>query len=290
MLTLLAIRLSEQYKLEAVTAYGRRIGGLRRARIAKTVLHAIGMDDVDIIPGADRPIIRDPIPGCMHCDRIIDAFVNTSKKGAYPKIKNNIYAAQYLLEKTKLNPGEYSLLCTGPLTNIAIACLMDPLFPQYIREITIMGGCSNVQGNTNAFAESNIFNDPEAAYIFFHSFKNVQVIGLDVTTQVLATPEDGKLFQNEPFFFNIINSCCKAHEAWGQGTVMPLHDILAFYAMENPSLLSYQKCSITVEIMDSEKIGMLYIDELDTKNMNDRFAISVNKEQVLKKFRNIACF
>lgn len=57
---------------------------------------------------------------------------------------------------------------------------------------------------------------------------------------------------------------------------MPLHDILAFCAMENPSLLEYQNCSISVGLKDDEKVGMLYIDDEDTRNMDHEFATSVH--------------
>lgn len=288
LLTLVAICHSEAYKLEAITAYGRRIGGNRRAKIAQSVLHILGVHDVDIIPGASRPLIREPIPGCLYCDEVIDAFVDVQNGNQLPKLNEGIYAAQYLLEKAKANPGEFSLLCTGPLTNIAIACLLDRNFPQYLREVTIMGGCTPGKGNSNQYAESNIFNDPEAAHIFFNAFRNVRVIGLDVTLQVVVTPEDGKLFHSVPFFSDIINSCCNAHVAWGKGAIMPLHDILAFFAMEAPTLLEYQKCSISVEMKDDSKAGMFYIDELDSKNMGHQFATSVNIEQVLDRFRQIA--
>jgi len=41
--------------------------------------------------------------------------------------------------------GAVTLLCLGPLTNIALAIKMDPSFCKNVKEIFIMGG--NMEGN-----------------------------------------------------------------------------------------------------------------------------------------------
>ncbi len=63
------------------------------------------------------------------------------------------------------------VLALGPLTNIALAIRMDPLFPLTVRSLVIMGGSEkrgNVEHKYNA--EFNFYNDPEAVFIVLDSF------------------------------------------------------------------------------------------------------------------------
>ncbi|KAJ9577029.1 hypothetical protein L9F63_006377, partial [Diploptera punctata] len=50
------------------------------------------------------------------------------------------HAVNYLTRITAERPGEVTLLCLGPLTNVALAIRMDPNFCQNVKEIFIMGG------------------------------------------------------------------------------------------------------------------------------------------------------
>ncbi|XP_042619337.1 probable uridine nucleosidase 1 [Cyprinus carpio] len=68
------------------------------------------------------------------------------------------------------NPGEVSLVATAPLTNVALAVKLDPLFPQKLKGLYIMGGNTDSRGNTTICGEYNFAADPEAAYIVLNEF------------------------------------------------------------------------------------------------------------------------
>ena len=80
-----------------------------------------------------------------------------------------------------------TIVATGPLTNIAMAMNKEPNIVQNIESITIMGG--GTFGNWTPTAEFNIWVDAEAAKRVFESGVMINVFGLDVTHQVLATDE-----------------------------------------------------------------------------------------------------
>ncbi|XP_070565980.1 pyrimidine-specific ribonucleoside hydrolase RihB-like [Ptychodera flava] len=65
--------------------------------------------------------------------------------------------------------GELSLLCIGPMTNIALAMRMDSELPKKLRDVTIMGGSLDGVGNTTVCGEFNFAVDPEAANIVLNS-------------------------------------------------------------------------------------------------------------------------
>lgn len=286
LLAIAAMSVSTSYRLSAVTAYGRRIGALKRSLIAQRFLDMLGFEGVDVVPGADHPLQRPAVPGCRYCDDEIDAFMASPASPSRNPLLSQTQAAQYLVEKARKEPKKYSLLCTGPLTNAALAVSLDPEFPKNLSEVVIMGGTRERRGNSNPFAESNIFNDPEAAKIFFERFKGVTVIGLDVTLEVTIDHETTRRFEHSAagkFIGALVDSCCRAHVKTEGQSVMPLHDVLAFYALEDPTLVTCERCAIDVETERTERLGALTFDLSDAAEKADKYAMAVDGPRVLAR-------
>ncbi|XP_060069868.1 nucleoside hydrolase-like [Ylistrum balloti] len=74
-------------------------------------------------------------------------------------------ATDAMIRLTKELPGEITLMCIGPLTNLATALKVDPDFGSRLRDCFIMGGNYYGKGNITVSAEFNFHADPEAAYI-----------------------------------------------------------------------------------------------------------------------------
>ena len=78
--------------------------------------------------------------------------------------------------------GELTLICVGPLTNLAIALNVEPELPGLIKQVFVMGGSFDIQGNYSKAAEFNFFVDPDAAaQVFAAPFADITLLGLDVT-------------------------------------------------------------------------------------------------------------
>ncbi|KAI1732479.1 inosine-uridine preferring nucleoside hydrolase domain-containing protein [Ditylenchus destructor] len=80
----------------------------------------------------------------------------------------NKHAAVALLEIFEKNENT-TLVCIGPLTNIALALKLNPRFAKMPEKMVIMGGNIHGAGNvrSQSTAEYNFSNDPEAAHIVF---------------------------------------------------------------------------------------------------------------------------
>lgn len=79
------------------------------------------------------------------------------------------HAAIALIETVTRYPGEVTLLCLGPLTNLALAIRLDPSFLTKLKHLVVMGGSVEGVGNIKPGIEFNFFVDPEAAFIVFNS-------------------------------------------------------------------------------------------------------------------------
>ena len=66
-----------------------------------------------------------------------------------------------------------NLLCLGPLTNLALAFMIDPSLPNRIKKLVIMGGSFRARGNLQPCVEFNFYFDPIAAKIVITNFENI---------------------------------------------------------------------------------------------------------------------
>ncbi|MGI5218344.1 nucleoside hydrolase [Nocardia sp. CA-290969] len=104
-------------------------------------------------------------------------------------------AAQMWVDLARGNPGALLGLCTGPLTNLALALRIEPELPRLLRRLVIMGGAFNHPGNTTPTNEWNIHVDPEAAQIVFDAFsaapasRRPVICGLDITETIEMRPD-----------------------------------------------------------------------------------------------------
>src|SRR5919106_3892442 len=68
------------------------------------------------------------------------------------------------------SPGGPVTVCTlGPMTNLALALIMEPGIVARIDQVVIMGGGFFAGGNRTPAAEFNVLVDPHAAHVVFTS-------------------------------------------------------------------------------------------------------------------------
>lgn len=81
------------------------------------------------------------------------------------KVDASTHASVALIQLAKLHARELSVLCLGPLTNIALAAALDPSFMQNVKRFYIVGGSVSGIGNKKPGIEFNFAGDPESNFI-----------------------------------------------------------------------------------------------------------------------------
>ncbi|KAL4160960.1 hypothetical protein PRNP1_001518 [Phytophthora ramorum] len=76
-------------------------------------------------------------------------------------------AVHALIDLAHKYSGELVVAAVGPLTNIALAILLDPNFMSNVKQLVVMGGLSRGEGNQTAHSEFNVSCDPEATDIVY---------------------------------------------------------------------------------------------------------------------------
>jgi inosine-uridine nucleoside N-ribohydrolase len=159
---------------------------------ALATLEALGRTDVAVYAGAAHALMREreEIARFLRTrrdDPLVHALWRDVPRPTAAAAPHPGRAAQFIVDAVMSAPGEITLVPIGPLTNVAIALLLEPRVATAVREIVFMGG--NIRGNHPGASqvEFNLANDPDAAHVVFRSGAPLTMIGLDVTTQTHLT-------------------------------------------------------------------------------------------------------
>ncbi|MEX1078604.1 MAG: nucleoside hydrolase [Homoserinimonas sp.] len=165
--------------LRAITMVAGNVGFDRQLKNAYLTLNAAGrLGGVPIHLGCRRPMVREWVSAeNVHGDGA--GGLEMDFDGLVPEQQHGVDA---LIELAAASPGELTIVCIGPLTNIAMATVKDPDFARNVRALYIMGGSNNGRGNITAAAEYNFYVDPEAAATVFQAGFEITVIPWDRLT------------------------------------------------------------------------------------------------------------
>jgi purine nucleosidase len=200
------------------------------------------------------------------------------------------HAVDYLIERVLEEPGELSIFPIGPLTNIAMAIRKEPKFVKAVKALVIMGGAILEHGNVTPLAEFNIYVDPHAAHIVFHSGVPITLIPLDVTHKCLLKLEHIERLMKidspiSRFIRDAVEVYLKASFELGfAGSA--LHDPLTLATIIAPELLTLKEYYVDVDISGGVSMGKTYADikNLLKKPANMRVAMQVRGDDFIELF------
>ncbi|KAF2637207.1 Inosine/uridine-preferring nucleoside hydrolase [Massarina eburnea CBS 473.64] len=272
---------------------------------ARGMLEAIGKSDVKVYSGASKPIVRDAVHAAdIHGESGLDGVTLLPQPIAPAATDVNYLEAIYkALIATPPNTAWY--VATGTLTNTALVFQIYPDLAEHIKGLSIMGGAVGGKftnapmgkvggegerfGNWTAYAEFNVYCDPEAShFLFSHPVlkSKTTLIPLDLSHQVLGTktvqrtllygsdqPLDGSTADTErspssmrALFTQIMTYFAGTYaEVFSITEGPPLHDPLAVSAAIDPDIFDdrggerFRVDIVTegVHSLDQSKVGQL---------------------------------
>ncbi|TCO65089.1 nucleoside hydrolase [Actinocrispum wychmicini] len=230
---------------------------------ALRVLDVAGLDDVPVAVGAHRPLAQElRTAEFVHGDDGLGGHAGPPS----PRAVVDCSAAEQLVRLARANPGELSVLALGPLTNIALAVLLEPRLPELLESLVVLGGALGVPGNVTAHAEANIWHDPEAADLVFDTgFDNLTLVSLDVTETARADSAwlDSLAQVASPraqFASALLDHYAAFYSNMFGVRVATMHDPLAAALLCDPSLATYREVAVSVEVHGTYTRGQLVSD------------------------------
>lgn len=181
---------SEKYDVKALTTTHGNVGLEGCTKNALRVLTAAGRRDIPVYRGSPEPLMRDKINASYYHGQ--DGLGNTYLPEAETQPAEGCAAAK-IVEIAKAAPMPITILAIGPITNVALAILLEPELKNYVSQIVFMGGAVRVSGNTTPVASFNVVADPEAARIVYRSGIPVVQVGLDICNRFRFHEEDFRM-------------------------------------------------------------------------------------------------
>ena len=179
------------------------------------------------------------------------------------------HAVDAIRETIRRFPHEITLVTLGPLTNVALALLLDPELAQLVRECVIMGGIGQGYGNVTPVAEFNIWVDPEAASIVFASGMPITMVGWDISRiHATFTVQEAQALRSvgTPLATFCIDIQRNAQEFALEKTQLPGFDlpdpIAMAVALDSSTATVVKPLNVTVETAFSLSRGQTLVDHL----------------------------
>ncbi len=176
-----------KFDIKALTISNGNVGVEKCVINALRTLEVIRRTDIPVYAGAYRPLVKPAIEAeWIHGkDGLGDVDIPMPKARKAPG-----YAPAEMARIAKESKEPITILALGPLTNVALAVLLDKDFASHVAEVIFMGGAVKVSGNESPRASFNVAVDPEAAHIVYTSGIPVVQIGLDACDLVTQTVAD----------------------------------------------------------------------------------------------------
>ncbi len=186
--------------------------------------------------GESKPVMKDGKEVQMHAD-YLDIPPATIREQA-------VSAPEFYVRYLRAAQEPVTIVAVGPLTNVAMALMLDGSILDKIEEIVVMGGGYYIT-NASPSAEFNIWYDPEAAQRVLHCGAKVTVVPLDATHAACITLDDCARFRalgtvSGDFAAALCEQRITVHDA-SQPLAVPhaaaVHDALCVAYLIDPAVL-----------------------------------------------------
>ena len=268
---------SPELKVEAVTTVAGNVNHTKGHKNAKRLLEFLAVEDVPVCAGAVTPLVKK----LGHAEEFHGKTGLGDSTLSEPTMKTDPRSAvDIILEKADELGKNLTLVAVGPLTNIAVAILADPMLPEKVDKLVIMGGAFNLtpygHGNANSVAEFNIWLDPEAGKIVFNSGIPMVAAGLDTTTH----PDyrmSREMFEGIVAKGNrttdLVNDLCRSLVERFNG--FSLHDPQAMAYVIDPTMFTTEKYKVDVECTGELTRGMTVVERRLYRIVKDEANVDV---------------
>lgn len=260
---LVALASLEELDVLAVTTVAGNVPVSLTSRNARKALELAHLTNTPVYAGAAAPLLR-PLITAEHVHGRTGFDGYDLPEPSMPLTSG--FAPEVIVDLVlSRKPGEVTLCCLAPLTNVALALAKEPRLASHLREIVLMGGALSEGGNITPAAEFNIYVDPEAAARVLQCGAPITMIPLDCTHQALTHASRLEKLRQvgtpvaEAFYhllkFNKIFD--EQKYGWEGG---PLHDPTVIAYLLAPEIFSGRTVHVAVECASDLTLGMTVVD------------------------------
>jgi purine nucleosidase len=287
-LAILLALASPEVKVEGISVVFGNCAVDQGVRNALAVLDLARAPEIPVARCMERPLVQ---PLLLAPETHGDTGLGYARLPEPRRQPDPRHGIDLIIETARAAPGEITLVALGPLTNLAMALRREPRLVNWLRRVIIMGGAIRHQGNTTPLAEFNVYCDPHAAHIVYHSGLPITLVPLDVTYQVVLKPAHVKdlLALGSPvarFIADATRFYMEFHDAYQQIEGCVINDPLALAVAFAPDLVGTEAHFVDVDISGGVSMGKTFADcyRMTGKPANMEVALTVDSERFLSLF------
>ncbi|KAL3143413.1 hypothetical protein ABBQ38_002237 [Trebouxia sp. C0009 RCD-2024] len=281
-------------EIVGISAVHGNVGMSQVIKNIARVLTLCGRPDIPVYAGADEPLLAHSMDAAHQSQSVFhgldglgDAPQAVPTAASVTISASQGYAYTKIIEAAKAERGELILVVLGPLTNVALACKLDPQLPSRVKALYVMGGSAH-KGNITPTAEFNFHCDPEAAHLVLKKFPQTTLITWDCSMRH-ATPwivVDNWFNKDTPrakfLAATMANSSVYMKKERPQLGWVPCDPLVMAVAIDDSLIVDSHSHFVTVELHGSLTRGMTVIDWYGEA--------SAPKNVVLVEMLNLAVF
>ena len=163
-------------------------------------------------------------------------------------------------------PQPVTLVTLGPVTSLALALRRDPelVRGKVARHVAMIGNIG-AKGNTTRYAEFNAWCDPEALDIVLRAELPTEMVGLDVTREMVLGPhETSRLAHsgapNARWIQDALRFYMEFHKRQEGLDGCVVNDVLPIALLVKPRALTFEERRLVVDLDDGEHRGHTRVD------------------------------
>ncbi len=204
-----------------------------------------------------------------------------------PRQTEKMSAEEFIINSSKKYEDNLTIVCFGPLTNLANAIKKDPEITKRITRVVIMGTSYNPKAK-EPYHEFNLKVDPVSAEIVLNSkLKDILIITHETGIKTYIEKEYiESLEYSENKISRFLNKIAKTYMDFSyqnynvNGLTAP--DPVTIASVINPKIVTFEPCKIKVNLEDK---GVSEINLVDESNI--KISTDVNLKEFQKLFKNI---
>ena len=273
---------SENIEVKLISTVSGNLTIEETVKNALKIVEICKCTNIPVALGADKPYKRQSVYASM-------AQGSTGLGGfqfAMPKTKPfHIKSPDAIYYFLRENPAKNTtLLCTGPMTNIANLLLKYPDAKNLISRIVFMGGSKDEDGSTEPYREFNVAYDPEATQIVFDSQIPLVMVPMELGHIAYFTPEEQGKIKRANKLGEIFYKMFTKYNDFHVGKLgAAVHDSCCALYLSNPEIFKTEEAFVKIDYHKKEDKEYGFINcDFNSKKKNAVVCVDIDVEKMKK--------
>jgi purine nucleosidase len=287
-LAILLALASPEVELKGISTIHGNASTEQVTKNALSILELANASHIPVYKGCDLPLVK---------ESLLSPETHGNSGLGYAKLPESKtkfqgqHGSDFIIDQIMSHPNEITLVAIGPLTNVALAIRKEPRIVENVKEVFIMGGAIQYAGNTTAMAEYNVYVDPHAAHVVFHSGMPMILTPLDVTYECVFLKEDlDRLLKIDSPITKFISDATRFymefHDEYQKIEGCAINDPMTLALSFMPEICDYKELVVDVDISPGVGLGNTFADfyNYEKKKPNMKVAMSVRHRVFMELF------